>query len=131
MSMQDPMADLLTRVRNGMMARHEQVEVPASKLKAAVAKVLKSEGYITDYKTTADDKQGILTITLRYVAGKPVIEGLQRVSRPSRRVYVGHKEIPKVRSGLGISILSTPQGVISDKTARKDKVGGEILCEVW
>ena len=131
MSMQDPMADMLTRLRNGLMARHDYVEIPSSKLKAAVAKVLKAEGYITDYEVIPDDKQGILKLTLKYMGGEPVIEGIQRVSKPSCRVYVGHKDITQVLSGLGISILTTPQGVISDRTARKDKVGGEVLCAVW
>lgn len=131
MSMQDPMADMLTRLRNALLARHEEVEIPSSTMKAAVARVLKAEGYIADLEVIPDDKQGILKLRLKYVAGQPVIEGIQRVSRPSRRVYVGHQDIPQVRSGLGISILSTPQGVVSDDTARKQKVGGEVLCAVW
>jgi small subunit ribosomal protein S8 len=131
MSMQDPMADMLTRLRNGLMARHDYVEIPSSKLKAAVANVLKSEGYITDYEVIPDDKQGILKLTLKYMGGVPVIEGIKRVSKPSCRVYVGHKDIVQILNGLGISILTTPQGVISDRTARQDKVGGEVLCAVW
>ncbi|RJX34442.1 MAG: 30S ribosomal protein S8 [Desulfarculus sp.] len=131
MSMQDPMADMLTRLRNALLARHDQVDIPSSALKVAVAKVLKNEGYITDLEVTPDDKQGVLRLKLKYVAGQAVIEGIKRVSKPSRRVYVGHQDIPKVRSGLGISILSTPQGVLSDTTARKQKVGGEVLCTVW
>ena len=131
MSMQDPVADLLTRVRNAMMAHQDEVTIPSSKLKAAVAKVLVDEGYVADFSVQADDKQGLLTIKLRYVAGVPVIEGIQRVSKPSCRVYVGYDEIPKVRSGLGINILSTPKGVMSDKAARAAKVGGEIICAVW
>ncbi len=131
MSMQDPVADLLTRVRNALMARHDEVVIPSSRLKASVARVLKEEGYVADFSVQPDDKQGLLTIKLRYVAGKPVIEGLQRVSKPSRRVYVGHDKIPQVRSGLGVNILSTPKGVLSDKAARRAKVGGEILCAVW
>ncbi len=131
MSMQDPVADLLTRVRNAMMARQDEVIIPSSKLKAAVANVLKVEGYIADFSVAADDKQGLLTIKLRYVSGEPVIEGIKRISKPSRRIYVGYDEIPKVRSGLGINILSTPKGVMSDKAARMAKVGGEVLCAVW
>ncbi|MEW5914282.1 MAG: 30S ribosomal protein S8 [Thermodesulfobacteriota bacterium] len=131
MSMQDPMADMLTRLRNALLARHDQVDIPSSALKVAVAKVLRDEGYITDLEVTPDDKQGVLRLTLKYISGRSVIEGIQRVSKPSRRVYVGHQDIPKVRSGLGISILSTPQGVVSDSTARKQKVGGEVLCAVW
>lgn len=131
MSMQDPVADLLTRVRNAMMARQDEVTIPSSKLKAAVARVLKDEGYVTDLSVQADDKQGLLTIKLRYLAGEPVIEGIKRISKPSRRIYVGYDDIPRVRSGLGINILSTPKGVMSDKAARAAKVGGEILCAVW
>lgn len=131
MSMQDPMADMLTRLRNGLMARHDYVEIPSSKIKTAVAKVLRSEGYITDYEVMPDDKQGILKLALKYVGGVSAIEGIKRVSKPSCRVYVGHKDIVQVLNGLGISILTTPQGVISDSTARKDKVGGEVLCTVW
>ncbi len=131
MSMQDPVADLLTRVRNALMARHDEVVIPSSRLKAAVARVLKEEGYVADFSVAADNKQGLLTIQLRYVGGKPVIEGIERVSKPSRRVYVGFDEIPQVRSGLGVNILSTPKGVLSDRVARQAKVGGEILCAVW
>lgn len=131
MSMQDPVADLLTRVRNAMMAHQDKVTIPSSKLKVAVAHVLKEEGYVADLAVQADDKQGLLTIKLRYFAGDPVIEGIKRVSKPSCRVYVGYDKIPRVRSGLGISILSTPKGVMSDKAARAAKVGGEVLCTVW
>lgn len=131
MTMSDPIADLLTRVRNGMMARQSEVEMPASKLKANVAAVLKSEGYINGYEVQPDDKQGVLRIQLKYKANKAVIEGLKRVSKPSCRVYVAHDAIPKVLSGLGVNILSTPKGVMSDKEARQQKVGGEILCAVW
>ncbi|MBU1274141.1 MAG: 30S ribosomal protein S8 [Proteobacteria bacterium] len=131
MSMQDPVADLLTRVRNAMMAHQDEVTIPSSKLKAAVARVLKEEGYVADLSVQADDKQGLLTIKLRYIAGEPVIGGIKRISKPSRRVYVGYEDIPRVRSGLGISILSTPKGVMSDKVARATKVGGEVLCTVW
>jgi len=131
MSMQDPVADLLTRVRNALMARHDEVVIPSSRLKAAVARVLKEEGYVADFSVAADNKQGLLTIQLRYVGGKPVLEGIERVSKPSRRVYVGFDEIPQVRSGLGVNILSTPKGVLSDRAARQAKVGGEILCAVW
>ncbi len=131
MTMCDPIADMLTRLRNGILARHSEVEMPASKVKAGIAEVLKSEGYITGYEVIPDDKQGILRIQLKYKANKSVIDGLKRVSKPSRRVYVGHDEIPKVLSGLGVNILSTPKGVMSDKRARQNKVGGEILCAVW
>lgn len=131
MTMSDPIADMLTRVRNGMMARQSEVEMPASKLKANIAAVLQSEGYVNGYEVIPDDKQGVLRIQLKYKANKAVIEGLKRVSKPSRRIYVAHDEIPKVLSGLGVNILSTPKGVMSDKQARLKKVGGEILCAVW
>ncbi len=131
MSMSDPIADLLTRVRNGLMARQEEVEIPASKMKEAIAKVLQDEGYILGYEVRPDNKQGVLRIKLKYKGTKPVIEGIQRVSKPSRRVYVPHDEIPKVMSGLGIAILSTNQGVMSDRKARAKRVGGEVICSVW
>jgi small subunit ribosomal protein S8 len=131
MTMSDPIADMLTRVRNGMMARQSEVEMPASKLKANIAAVLQSEGYVNGYEVVPDDKQGVLRIQLKYKANKAVIEGLKRVSKPSCRVYVAHDDIPKVLSGLGVNILSTPKGVMSDKEARRKKVGGEILCAVW
>ncbi len=137
MTMSDPIADMLTRIRNALMARHKQVEVPSSKLKEAIARVLKEEGYIEDYEVIPDNKQGILRITLKYYypkgsrIGEPVIERLARISKPSRRVYVGWEEIPYVRSGLGIAILSTNKGVMSDRKARAQKVGGELICEVW
>jgi small subunit ribosomal protein S8 len=131
MTMSDPIADMLTRVRNGMMARQSEVEMPTSKLKANIAAVLQSEGYVNGYEVIPDDKQGVLRIQLKYKANKAVIEGLKRVSKPSCRVYVAHDEIPKVLSGLGVNILSTPQGVMSDRQARQKKVGGEILCAVW
>ena len=131
MSIYDPIADMLTRVRNSLMARQAQVEVPLSKMKTAVAQVLKDEGYILGFETLADDKQGILRIQLKYSGNKGVIEGIKRVSKPSRRVYVGHDQIPRVMSGLGISILSTPRGVMSDRAARKQRLGGEVVCAVW
>ncbi len=131
MTMSDPIADMLTRVRNGMMARLSEVEMPTSKLKANIAAVLQSEGYITGYEVIPDEKQSVLRIQLKYKANKAVIEGLKRVSKPSCRVYVAHDEIPKVLSGLGVNILSTPKGVMSDNEARKKKLGGEIICAVW
>ncbi|KMY65807.1 30S ribosomal protein S8 [Desulfocarbo indianensis] len=131
MNMCDPIADMLTRLRNGIMARQSEVEMPTSKLKANIAEVLLSEGFINGYQVAPDAKQGVLRIQLKYKANKSVIDGLKRVSKPSCRVYVGHDEIPKVLSGLGVNILSTPRGVMSDKLARRKKVGGEILCAVW
>lgn len=130
MSVNDPIADMLTRIRNACKARRPDVSMPSSKLKAAVAEVLKQNGYILDYHVDGDVKK-ILTIVLKYHAGAPVIEGLKRVSKPSRRVYVGADEIPRVLDGLGMAILSTSRGVVSDRVARRENVGGEVLCYVW
>ena len=129
MSMQDTMADMLTRIRNAQMAEKVQVEIPASKAKEAVAKVLKEEGFIADYKIS-DDKKPVMTVELKYFEGSPVIEKIARVSRPGLRVYKAAGEIPKVKGGLGIMIVSTNQGIISDRAARKANVGGELICEV-
>ena len=129
MSMQDTMADMLTRIRNAQMAEKVQVEIPASKAKEAVAKVLKEEGFIADYKIS-DDKKPVMTVELKYFEGNPVIEKIARVSRPGLRVYKAAGEIPKVKGGLGIMIVSTNQGIISDRAARKANVGGELICEV-
>lgn len=132
MSMSDPIADLITRMRNGLSARHDRVDLPASRLKAQICAVLQQEGFIEGYKLVEDDKQGILQVTLRYLENQqPVVHGMRRVSKPSLRVYVGSGEIKPVRSGLGISILSTSKGVMTGKQARASKVGGEVLCEVW
>lgn len=131
MSMSDPIADMLTRLRNGLMARQDEVEMPASKLKTAIAQVLEREGYVNGYEKVEDQKQGILRIRLKYKGNTPVIEGIQRVSKPSRRVYVPHNDIPLVMSGLGISVLSTNKGLMSDREARDNKLGGEIICSVW
>ena len=131
--MTDPIADMLTRIRNAALARHDRTEIPASKLKAAVAEILKSEGYIADVRPSENDAgPKKLTIVLKYGRDRQsAIDGVRRVSRPGRRVYVPHDEIPKVFSGLGISILSTSRGVMSDRDARRLKLGGELLCEVW
>ena len=130
--MTDPIADMLTRIRNAALARHDRTEVPASKVKAAVAKILKEEGYITDVRPSETEGPAKLTIVLKYGRDKAcAIDGLKRVSRPGRRVYVGHDDIPRVFSGLGITILSTSRGVMCDRDARRLKVGGELLCEVW
>lgn len=131
MAISDPIADMLTRVRNALMAGHEQVQMPFSKQKKAVAEVLKAEGYISGFQFIEEGPQGVLSITLKYQGTTPVIEGIERVSKPSRRVYVKHDEIPKVLGGLGINVMSTPKGVVSDRTARKQRVGGEIICAVW
>jgi len=129
MSMQDTMADMLTRIRNAQMAEKVQVEIPASKAKEAVAKVLKEEGFIADYKIS-DDKKPVMTVELKYFESSPVIDTIKRVSRPGLRVYKAAGEIPKVKGGLGIMIVSTNQGIISDRAARKANVGGELICEV-
>jgi len=132
MSMSDPLADMLTRIRNAGMVKFESLEMPLSNLKADVAKILKSEGYINDFQVVKDEKQGTLKIELKYDQhNQAAISGLKRVSKPGRRVYVKHDEIPTVMSGLGVAIVSTSKGVMSDREARATKVGGELLCEVW
>lgn len=130
--MTDPISDLLARIRNGSMARHDRIDVPHSFVKEHIAKVLKSEGYVDDVRVSEAEGRKTLTIVLRYGRGKEsAIDGLSRVSSPGRRVYVRHDRIPRVRSGMGISILSTSRGVMTDKQAREQRVGGELLCEVW
>ncbi|MCB9493924.1 MAG: 30S ribosomal protein S8 [Desulfobacteraceae bacterium] len=128
----DPIADLLTRIRNAGQARLESIDVPNSKIKTGIVSILKDQGYIRDYKVIEDDKQGILRVYLKFMEGrKHVIFGIERVSKPSRRIYSNASEIPKVRNGLGIAILSTSKGLLVDKEARNLNVGGEILCNVW
>ena len=129
MSMQDTLADMFTRIRNAQMAKKVQVEIPASKAKEVIAKVLLDEGYIAGYKVS-DEKKPVLTVDLKYFEGKAVIEKIARVSRPGLRVYKSAGEIPKVKGGLGVMIVSTNQGIISDRAARKANVGGELICEV-
>ena len=131
MSMQDPIADMLTRIRNAGMAERDDVVLPASRMKVAIANVLKSEGYITDVSEEGEGIKRSLRLKLKYRKGVPVIEGIRRVSKPSRRVYCGGSEIPNVRNGLGIAILSTPKGVVSGRVAQAENVGGEVLCYVW
>ncbi len=129
--MTDPIADMLTRIRNAALARHDRTEVPASKMKQAVAEILKSEGYIADVRPS-EGNTAKLTIVLKYGRDRSsAIDGVRRVSRPGRRVYVKHDRIPRVLSGLGISILSTSHGLMSDRDARRNKLGGELICEVW
>lgn len=130
MSMTDPIADMLTRIRNGQMAEKLGVTMPSSKLKEAIAKVLLDEGYIEKYAVRKDGAKAELDIELKYYAGRPVIERLERVSRPGLRVYRGQQELPKVMNGLGIAIVSTPKGVMTDRGARSANVGGEVLCIV-
>ena len=130
--MTDPIADMLTRIRNASKAKLEKVDIPSSKLKLEIAKILKDEGYIKNLKMVKDRRQGVIRVYLKYTDEEaPVIQGLKRVSRPGCRVYVGNDTIPKVLAGLGVAILSTPKGIQTGKQARKDNVGGEVLCHVW
>jgi small subunit ribosomal protein S8 len=132
MSMTDPMADMLTRIRNAGMAKHAKLDVPSSNLKVAVANALKDLGYIKNFKTISDNKQGMLRIYLKYDENQlPVIHEIKRVSTPGRRVYVGKDEVPRVKNGFGCSILSTSKGVLDDAAARKEQIGGEVICTVW
>ena len=130
MSMHDPIADMLTRIRNAQLVGHAEVAMPASRLKASIAKVLKDEGYIDDYALRENGARKELAIALKYYAGRPVIERLERVSKPGLRVYKGRDDIPRVMNGLGVAILSTSRGVMTDRKARADGVGGEVLCIV-
>jgi len=132
MVMTDPLADMFTRIRNAIKAKHEKVDVPCSNIKYSIAKILKDEGFIKNYKVIDDKKQGILRIYLKYDArGRGLIMGIKRISKPSLRRYVKKDEIPEVLKGIGINILSTSCGVITDKEARKLNVGGELICSVW
>jgi small subunit ribosomal protein S8 len=130
MSMSDPISDMLTRIRNAQLVGHAEVAMPASKLKASIAQVLKDEGYIEDFALREKGAMKELAIGLKYYAGRPVIERLERVSKPGLRVYKGRNDIPKVMNGLGVAILSTSRGVMTDRKARADGVGGEVLCIV-
>ena len=127
----DPIADYLTRVRNGQMARHKVVEIPASNIKKEITKILEDKGYILSHKFEEDDKQGIIKIALKYRNNEPAIKKIERISTPGLRKYCGAGELPRVLNGLGIAILSTSKGVITDKEARNENVGGEILCYVY
>jgi small subunit ribosomal protein S8 len=132
MGMTDPVADMLTRVRNASGAKFAKVDIPSSKLKVQIARIFKDEGYIKNFKVIKDNRQGILRVYLRYDdKNRGVIQRLVRVSRPSRRVYAGNDAIPKILNGLGISVLSTSKGILTDREARKQGVGGEIMCFVW
>ena len=130
MSMSDPIADMLTRIRNAQMSEKASVSMPASKLKVAIAEVLKDEGYIDGFALRGDGGQRELEIALKYYAGRPVIERIERVSRPGLRIYRGSGNLPKVMNGLGVAIVSTPRGVMTDRKARASNVGGEVLCIV-
>ena len=131
MQMSDVIADMLTRIRNANSARHETVDVPASNMKKAIADILVEEGYVKGYQVIEDGKQGIIRITLKYIGKKQVIQGLRRVSKPGLRIYSGCEDMPKVMNGLGVAIVSTSKGIMTDKKARKENVGGEILAFVW
>jgi small subunit ribosomal protein S8 len=128
----DPIADMLTRIRNASRAEHEKVDIPASKLKVRVAEILKNEGFIKNYRMLEDNKQGTLRVYLKYgTANEKIISGLVRVSTPGRRMYVTHDKIPSILAGMGVTIVSTSRGVLTDRDARKQKVGGEVLAYVW
>jgi small subunit ribosomal protein S8 len=132
MSLTDPVADLLTRIRNAINARQQKIDVPASNLKAEIARILKEEGYLSNYKATEENGRKVLRLYLKYGSNNDAaITNLARISRPGCRVYVGHNDIPRVLGGLGINILTTPKGVMTGRAARKSGVGGEVLCEVW
>ena len=130
MSLTDPVADFLTRVRNAINARHQKVDVPLSKLKLEMARILKDEGYIDDFAVKSEGAKSELNIVLKYYAGRPVIERIERVSKPGLRVYRGRNDIPVVMNGLGVAIVSTPKGVMTDRKARATGVGGEVICYV-
>ena len=132
MSMSDPIADLLTRIRNGVRAEHEKVDIPSSKLKVRITEILKEEGFIKNFRLIEDKKQGMLRVSLKYGPGnEKIISGLVRVSKPGRRVYVGKDKIPSILGGMGVAILSTSQGVMTDRAVRKQQLGGEVLAYVW
>lgn len=132
MTMTDPIADMLTRIRNANTVKHETVDVPASNMKKEIARILLEEGFVRGYDVIEDGKQGIIRVQLKYgQSGEKVISGLKRISKPGMRVYAANHEVPKVLNGLGISIVSTSKGVLTDKQARKENVGGEVICYVW
>ena len=131
MQITDVIADMLTRIRNASSAKHETVDIPASGTKKAIADILSEEGYIAGYQIIEDGKQGIIRVTLKYIAKKPVIQGLKRVSKPGLRIYAGCEEIPSVMKGLGTAIISTSKGIMTDKKARREHVGGEVLAFIW
>ena len=131
MVMTDPIADMLTRIRNANQAKHEVVEMPASRIKLEILNVLKNEGYITEYEKIEDGAQGIIKVTLKFINKEAAIKGLRRISKPGLRVYAKSSELPRVLSGLGIAIISTSNGVMTDREARKQKLGGEVIAFVW
>lgn len=127
----DPIADALTRIRNALMIKADKVDIPASRMKIEIAKILKEEGFIRAYKILKDKKQGILRISLKYYENKSVIVGLKRISKPGRRIYTGYEDVPQVMGGLGVTVLSTSKGILTDKSCKNEKVGGEVLCYIW
>lgn len=129
--MTDPIADMLTRIRNANQAKHQTVEMPASRIKLEILNVLKNEGYIAEYEKIEDGKQGVIKVTLKYADKERVIKGIKRISKPGLRVYAKSEELPKVLNGLGIAIISTSNGVMTDREARKQKLGGEVIAFVW
>ena len=131
MSLSDPIGDMLARIKNSQIRNHKKIELPASKFKAKIAEILKSEGYIIDYEIKSEQNKTNLQISLKYNSGSPVISSIERVSKPGRRIFSSVESLPKVNNGLGIAIISTPKGVMTDIDARKQKVGGEIICKVF
>jgi small subunit ribosomal protein S8 len=131
MSMTDPIADMLTRIRNALRAGHRTVTIPGSKTKRRIAEILQQEGYVEGFEWKSDERQGAIEIQLRWVGDQPAIEGIARVSRPGQRRYARSKEIPQVRNGLGIMVISTPRGMMTDRAARRAGIGGELVCSVW
>ena len=131
MQITDVIADMLTRIRNASSAKHETVDIPASGTKKAIADILCEEGYVAGYQIIEDGKQGIIRVTLKYIAKKPVIQGIKRVSKPGLRIYASCEDMPRVMNGLGIAIVSTSKGIMTDKQARKENVGGEVIAFVW
>ena len=131
MSLNDPIGDMLSRIKNSQSRNHKKVQLPSSNFKIKISEVLKNEGYIIDYKVSSDDKKPTLEIELKYNYGSPVISSIERVSKPGRRIFSSAQSLPKINNGLGIAIVSTPKGVMSDIDARKNKIGGEIICKVF
>ena len=131
MSLSDPIGDMLARLKNSQKRNHKKIELPSSKFKTKIAEILKSEGYIIDYEVKSEDNKSSLEISLKYNSGNPVISSIERVSKPGRRIFSSAESLPKINNGLGIAIVSTPQGVMTDVDARKKKLGGEIICKVF
>ncbi len=131
MSLSDPIGDMIARVKNAQSRNHKKVELPSSNFKAKIADILKNEGFIRDFKVSSDDKKSILLLELKYHSGNPVINAFERVSKPGRRIFSSAESLPRINNGLGIAIISTPKGVMTDMDARKQKVGGEIICKVF